>query len=233
MQTARGRLVTVLAMKKIGLLGFLSVALSACAANELKPAPTASQVGQLQSEGKGIVLIYTSLHAAGCRIVDAKIARPDSTNRYTSVQLYHLNAGDMRMLFNDKNLPAEVALPAGRYGIVGLECNTPGIKRSYYAKLTERNDILTGAGNVYERPLAVFDVQPGEVVDVGKLVVGNARPSTDRSLFGSKTGSFAVAVAPMPEPVVRNFQEKRPELYEKRVTRLMVTIPPSGAPASR
>lgn len=213
-------------MKQFGLLLCLGGVLSACAGNELVPPPKASQIGQLQSENKGIVLIYTSLHDAGCRTINAKIGRPDASNRYTSIELYHLNAGEFRILFNAKNMPAEIALPAGRYGIVGLECRIPGANHSYYAKVTERNDILTGAGNVYDRPLATFDVQPGEVVDVGNLVVGNARPTASPSFFGRNIGSFAVAVTPMPEAVLQNFATHRPELYEKRVSRLMATPPP-------
>jgi hypothetical protein len=201
-------------MRQLGLVVSASVLLSACVTNDLTPVPTAAQIGELRAGNKGVVVVYTSLHADKCQMVRADIARPDEANRYTSIESYSLNSSEIPLYFDHSKMPAQVALPAGRYGIVGLECKNPYRRQTFSAQLAGKNNFLDRSKNVYERPIATFEVKPGEVVDIGMLTLSSKR-----------AGSFTSAVAPIPEPVLQNFAAKKPDMAANLVGRAMVTTP--------
>ena len=72
---------------------------------------------------------------------------------------------------------------------------------------------------MYDRPIAIFKVGPGEVVDAGSLRVIERRGQA--TLF-EPTGSFSVTVTPTPDLLLQNLAERNPHLFKARVVRLMV-----------
>jgi hypothetical protein len=196
--------------------------LSACVTNDLTPPPTASQPGELPTDNKGVVVIYTSYHADRCQVIRVNLARPNEANRYSSVESYNINSSPIPIYLDHSTMPAQIALPEGRYGIVGLECNKPYRNQRAYANVSEKKDYLWGSTDIYDRPIATFDVQPGEVVDIGMLTIKTYHRTNVR-LF-APAAAFTASVTPIPGPVLQNFATNKPELAAKAVTRLMVIL---------
>lgn len=175
---------------------------------------------QLSLNGKGVVLVHTSLHDDGCHSIEAVLARPDGSGRWVSTS----SSAYLKGGFDLDKVPGQVALPAGEYGIVGLRCSQPYRNRSYFARAAQRGSILDGSGAVYDKPIATFAVAAGEVSDLGSLRLGTARLGS-AGPFGSN-GSFVAAVSPTPEPWLQNLAQSNPGLYGARIARPMVV--PAG-----
>jgi hypothetical protein len=161
-----------------------------------------------RAENKGIVLISTSLR---CPSVIARLARMSDQGRYA--QLNDLVALDT-LLMDNKGGPSRLALTPGRYGITSLKCP----RETYVAQATERRDILLGIGDIFDKPLATFDVSAGEVVDVGHLEVMEGR-----SRVTGRSYTFSTVAMPMPPSMLQKLAENYPELHKVRITRLMGT----------
>jgi hypothetical protein len=106
----------------------------------------------------------------------------------------------------------EVSLPAGQYGIFDISCRNRRGLGSLHLVAPYRPSPRTGLK--VPTPLAVFTVHPGEVVNIGTIVIV---PSGD--------ATFAHRVAPIPPELLAQFGTAKPNLAAPMVTRLM-TIPP-------
>jgi hypothetical protein len=133
-------------------------------------------------------LIYTTLHESRCQVITANIAkqRPSDDWESSPREIYTLVG-----LFEDRKRPSQIVMEAGRYGVTLLSCKAGNTTRTYYARTNK-------ASGHYDRPLAIFDVHPGEVVDVGKLVLLGA-PSGPKNWLGVRPSQFRTAAAPIPE----------------------------------
>jgi hypothetical protein len=127
--------------------------------------------------------------------------------------------------------PGQLKIPAGNYAIVELSS----------ALITASFPVLRGEGNVYQsqdakadwasghmawdRALATFKVEAGEVVDIGHIHVRAG--ATQSAGPGRRTGVFAVKVGPMPEQALKNLAERNPDLARARIVRTMVAATPT------
>lgn len=183
-------------------------------------------VEKLRAENKSIVIVHTSLHdqqyLARCDGITANLAQRDSEGQYVLGQTVTLKAP-----FDLKQIPSRIEVPAGEYGIVRLACVHPRGNSSYFnAKVAKRGSIMDGSGTVFEQPIAVFTVAPGEVVDIGSLRLSRQPRSTtptlgERLAPGGPPGAFIGLVTPIPDLWMKNLAEDDPKLYEARVVRPM------------
>jgi hypothetical protein len=162
----------------------------------------------LAAESKGIVLIHTSLHEDRCQTITGRVARRDAAGYYSSTESIALKS-----MLNIEQLPGQIVLPAGDYGIVSLYCQIPYNNKNY----TTRASHIDGR-SVYEKPLATFTVKAGEVVDVGSLRIGSPGPIPGRVV---STRLFRTSVTPIPEAWLSNLAAKDSKIYGARVVRPM------------
>jgi hypothetical protein len=192
--------------------------LSGCATNATFVAPN-TEVQKLAGENKGVVLLHTSLHDEPCHTIKAMLAKPDTFGRYAEAEWINV-----KFVTNRPKEPSQIALVAGDYGFVEFECQG-GQKRVYAARIVQLGNPLDRSGSVYERPIATFNVQAGEVVDIGSLQLAARRVGA----YGWQTSAFSAVVTPMPELWLQNLAAGKPNLHSARVTRLM-KVPPPGPP---
>jgi hypothetical protein len=191
----------------------LACVIAGCATNYTGISDGESVLDTLRAEKKGLVLIHTSLNDQRCAQVLATVAHPDASGRHVGGEEIAL-----KRILNRANAPIEVHLPAGDYGIVGLECRAGNVLRTFGMRATERGNILTGEGAIYDHPIATFSVHAGEFVDVGSLQL----PLRSTGTF-FQPGEFSAYVVPNGETVVQELAAKKPLVYAHLVRRLMVT----------
>jgi hypothetical protein len=199
---------------RFAILLALAPVVAACATNPTRVLDGDSVLANLRTEGKGIVLIHTTLHDHLCNSITAKVAHPDSDGRWVAGEEINL-----KLILNLRGDPSEVVLPAGDYGLVSLHCVSSLENRSFHARPLKRGNILTGEGAIYEQPIARFSVQAGEFVNVGSLQLS----STPSGVLGVPS-SFRAYVEPLDESKVQALAAKKPALYAQLVQRLM-TVP--------
>ncbi|HEY2135110.1 MAG TPA: hypothetical protein VGH49_04440 [Xanthobacteraceae bacterium] len=192
---------------------FLALAVAGCATNPTGLKDGESVLETLRTENKGIVLIHTALHDARCARVLARMAHPDASGRYISGEEVAL-----KRILNRSGAPIEVTLPAGDYGIVGLDCENGNQHRFFSMRAAESGNIFTGEGAVYAQPIAKFSLQAGEFVDVGSLQLPTQGTGT---LFGP-SGVFNAYVVPNADGVVQTLAAAKPAVYAHLVQRLMI-----------
>jgi hypothetical protein len=161
----------------------------------------------LTAENKGIVIIHTSLHEDRWQVITGTVARRDAAGYYSATEGIALKA-----MLNLEQLPGQVVLPAGDYAIVSLRCQQPYNNKSYSTRASQK-DGRSG----YEKPLATFKVNAGEVVDVGSLRIAGA----GRTPGFFSTALFRTSVTPIPESWLGNLAAKDPRIYSARVVRPM------------
>ena len=192
--------------------------LSGCASATAIPKIDDGEVAKLKNDNNAIVLLHPTLSGSTPAQVMITLARPNTRGQYEVVRSWLL-----KLPQDSAQLPGQITLPAGHYGIVELkaldEINyaaRKGRRREYIARnMTLEGPLLT---KVYERPIATFTVEAGEVVDIGNIQVIDG--PTQQGLFDQK-GSFAVKVGPMPEALLKNLADRSPALAKARVMRTM------------
>jgi hypothetical protein len=213
---------------------FLSLALllSACMQSHVG---TNINPGVLTNAGSGVVVLYTPItRGFGCHTGSVILATYDAAaGGYRGAERVYFQS--MGLLGGGLDV-SEINVPAGTYGIVSLGCGTSHQHSTWQAKVISRDGLFSVDSIVYEKPLAVFDVKPGEVVNIGSI-----RPLTTQPGMGWRTGSFVSIIEPLPSEVMARFQAARPDLAAVMVTRLMrapepspsasAPAPPAGAPA--
>jgi hypothetical protein len=196
---------------RIRLFFFLALALAGCAT--ASPQLEQGDVAHLLAENKGIVLIHTTLNDEAPAQVSVTLARRDDSGSYAVWRA----AVPIKFPLDSGKSPGQLTLPAGEYGIVELHALNSREARHFMA-----GDAKLGGlpmRKMYDRPIAIFKVGPGEVVDAGSLRVIERRGQA--TLF-EPTGSFSVTVTPTPDLLLQNLAERNPHLFKARVVRLMV-----------
>jgi hypothetical protein len=169
----------------------------------------------LTNAGSGVVVMYTPITRGwGCHTGSVILATYDAaTGGYRGAE--RVNFQSMGLLGGGLDV-SEINVPAGTYGIVELECGTSHQHSSWHSKVISRDGLFSVDSVVYEKALAIFDVKPGEVVNIGSI-----RPLTTQPGMGWRTGSFVSIIEPLPAEVMARFQAARPDLAAVMVTRLM------------
>jgi hypothetical protein len=177
----------------------------------------------LANAGSGIVILYTPITRRwGCHTGSVVLATHDAaTGGYRGAERVYFQS--MGLLGGGIDV-SEINVPGGTYGIVELECGTSHQHSSWHAKVISRDGLFSVDSVVYENALAIFDVKPGEVVNIGSI-----QPATTQMGMGWRTGSFVPIIEPLPPEVMVRFQAARPDLAAVMVTRLM-RPPPISAP---
>lgn len=196
----------------------LAVFLGGCASATAIPKVEESEVAKLKNDNNGIVLLHTALSGSTPAMVQVTLARPNARGHYEALRSWLL-----KLPQDSAQLPGQITLPAGHYGIVELkaldEINyaaRKGRRREYNARnMTLEGPLLT---KVYERPFATFTIEAGEVVDIGSIQMFDG--PTQQGLFEQK-GSFAIKIGPMPETLLKNLSDRSPTLAKARVVRTM------------
>jgi len=186
---------------------FAAAFLTGCTSTTAIPRVDESQIVKLKADNTGIVLMHTVVSGHTPNNVMVKLARPNARGHYEATRSYQLKIEQ-----DSSQLPGQLTLPAGHYGIVDLtvEDNIDYAARRMRSRGYHASDMkLEGPllNQVYERPIATFSVEAGEVVDIGSLQLIDG--PVQRDLFVNR-GSFAVKVTPMSEIVIKNLKERSP-----------------------
>jgi hypothetical protein len=205
----------------IPLLLLVAFAVAGCAGGAVLTKVDDGEIGKLKAENNAIILLYTSLNDIAGAQVMVKLARPNEKGRYIGWRSFQIKEHG-----GASASPGQLKIPAGSYAIVELSS----------ALVTASFPVQRGEGNVYQsqdaapdwasghmawdRALATFKVEAGEVVDIGHIQV-RAGP-TQSAAFGHRRGSFTVKVGPMPEQALKNLAERNPDLARARIIRTMV-----------
>jgi hypothetical protein len=190
----------------------LTAALAGCITTSGRHIDDAERA-QLRAENKSIVLLHTSLHDAGCHLIQARLAQPDASGRYVHGDLVSLRG------FYDPKVPSQLTLPAGDYAIVQLTCLIGKRSIHYNARVVQRGSILDASGTIYDRPIATFKVGTGEVVDIGSVRLPSK--TTPGGFFRAPRSEFIAIVTPIPAEWLAALAEGNPKLIQDRVVRPM------------
>jgi hypothetical protein len=161
----------------------------------------------LTAESRGIVIIHTSLHEDRCQTITGTVARRDAAGYYSATESITLKA-----MLNLEQLPGQIVLPAGDFAIASLRCGQPYANKAYATRTSQKD-----GHSVYEKPLATFKVNAGEVVDVGSLRIAAA----GRTPGFISSSLFRTSVTPIPEVWLANLAAKDPRIHSARVSRPM------------
>jgi hypothetical protein len=164
---------------------------------------------KLRAEGKSVVLLHTTLHEQRCDFVQAVLSQPNAEGHHVIGERLNIKSA-----YEFDQVPSQVMLSPGEYGIVELTCIRYRYRASVAAPVRERGSVWDGSGRVYERPIVSFKVGNGEVVDIGSLRMMRS-PGVGRS-------GLTAVVAPIPDPLLQNLAAKNPELMKARISRPMV-----------
>jgi hypothetical protein len=105
---------------------------------------------------------------------------------------------------------AETELDAGTYHVIGYGC----AKAKGVAVIAEKAD-----GTLYASSFASFKVEPGEIVNVGYLEFNVSK--VGHNALGRPL-DIRVGVIDWPLNELERYKQKRPEMFAKMTTRLMV-----------
>lgn len=205
----------------ISLAFFLAFTLAGCAGGAVLTKVDDGEIGKLKAENNAIILLYTSLNDIEGAQVMVKFARPNEKGRYIGWRSFQIKEHG-----GSAAAPGQLKIPAGSYAIV--ELSSALITASFPVLLGEseryRSQVATAdwaSGHMaWDRALATFKVEAGEVVDIGHVQV-RAGP-TENVGVGRRRGSFTVKVGPMPEQALKNLAERNPDLARARIVRTMV-----------
>jgi hypothetical protein len=170
--------------------------------------------GLLAADQKGVVVLHT--HISGkC---DGRGAL--YLSRFDAAENGWLRAAVIpgpSFVRNEDDPLTEYTLKAGEYGIVEVACDGGMAHVHLVAQRAPNSSLLR---EVVSRPLAIFTVGAGEVVNIGTLEAVSTGPK-----------SFTHRVTPIAPDLLARFQAAKPELAARMVTRLM-TVPPDPGNAS-
>jgi hypothetical protein len=211
-------------LHKISLLILIGLVLSGCS-GQLPALMEDAQVEKIRADNKGIVLVHTSLHEREyfnrCDTITAWLAQAHESGVYIQLPGYEALKGPFDLFME---MPSQIILTPGDYGIVGLSCSAHKREEKYFAKYARRP--AGSVGIAYEQPIVKFSVGPGEVVDIGSLRLPSRRvaPKNLIEMLGPARGEFAAVVQPIPDAALQKLASKSPNLFNARVVRPM-TVP--------
>lgn len=174
------------------------------------------------AEKTATVIIHTSLHEWNCLGINMGLAQKDASGRWVKGKTIILKG-----MFDSQQTPSQIELPAGAYGISHLGCIAR--RQAFSSRIVDKATMFDrNKPIIIDKPFATFRVLAGEVVDIGSLrmphgVVRQSDGSIALRSDGSIRHVFISVVTPTPATALRSFAEKNPELYRRRVVRLMVS----------
>jgi hypothetical protein len=186
------------------------VLLSGCASRLLE-----ISTEHLAADQKGVVVVFSDAPTVCTRPPNLVLGRFDPERNGWDFAGLIYNASINRANADDPLIEKE--LPAGEYGIVQMTCS-----RLVLGGFGGSQAVLLGVpwapGSrggraVIARPLAIFTVRGGEVVNIGAIVASSSGPKT-----------FTHKIGPIPPESLAQFEAAMPALSGRMVTRLM-TIP--------
>jgi hypothetical protein len=168
----------------------------------------------LAADQKGVVVLHTNItgkcHGRGALYLSRFDAGENGWLRATSIP-------GPSFIRNEDDPLTEHTLKAGEYGIVEIACDGGMAHVHLVAQKAPNSGLLR---EVVSRPLAIFAVGAGEVVNIGTLEAVSTGPK-----------SFSHRVTPIAPDLLARFQAAKPELAARMVTRLM-TVPADPGNAS-
>lgn len=170
---------------------------------------------KLRTQQRGVVIVHTSMHDYGCRPITAVLARPNEVGQFEIGQTVVL-----RHTLAFTKTPAAVELPAGEYGFVQLRCQQGRDVTTFNARVAKQGSLFNGPKTTYVAPIAKFNVQAGEVVDIGSLRLPT-RQVGEAKLFEMPKHVFTPVITPIPDEWLKKLAEAEPELYQARIVRPM------------
>jgi hypothetical protein len=196
--------------------------LSGCASRTLE-----ISTEHLAAAQKGVVVAFSDAPTVCAHPPNLVLGRfdPESNGWVPAGIVYHASID--RANADDPLIAKE--LPAGEYGIAQMGCarlGLGGLEGSGVMFGERWAPRSRGGRSVIVRPLAIFTVRGGEVVNIGAIVASESSPETF-----SHPGTFAHKIGPIPPESLAQFAATMPTLAGRMVTRLM-TIPAAPSPVS-
>ena len=192
----------------------LPLLLAACAAH-VNDDVLAS--GDLKASGKGVVVFDTSPMDPKCDVVGIVLGTYSSEYQLW-VESKTIIARDFGTTVSGE-IATERVLPAGQYGINVIICKTAAIRLVMRAGPYQGGLPFGPRFSGVPRPLAIFNVGAGEVVDIGSI-----------GTLKTGTYSFAPLFAPMTPAVRAAFVAAKPKLAAAMVSRPLVRLTPETQP---
>jgi hypothetical protein len=160
---------------------------------------------QLKSTNKAVAVMRIGSASPNCINVAVLLGTPEGAGyrRYTSIAVANIHS----IL---EPAVAETELDAGTYHVIGYGC----AKAKGVAVVAEKAD-----GTLYATSFASFKVEPGEIVNVGYLQFNVSH--VGRNAMGRPL-DIRVGVIDWPLNELERYKSKRPEMFAKMSTRLMV-----------
>lgn len=183
---------------------------------------------KLPAEKPGTVLMHTSMHDEHCITVTGTLAQPDASGRYVRVKEVTLK-GPHDFEYAHQKIPNRIVLPPGDYGFAQFKCAEARTTRALAAPIVQRGSVFDGSGTVYARPIVAFTVGPGEVVDIGSVLLPKHTPYR-RDVMGEKYESnYVPVIKPIPPSWLENLAATDAALHRARVVRPMTVLGPRQA----
>jgi hypothetical protein len=190
---------------KLGLTvaALLSFALTGCGGTSRVDASLTP--AQLKSTNTAVAVMRIGSASPNCINVAVLLGTPEGAGyrRYKSIAVANIHS----IL---EPAVAETELEAGTYHVIGYGC----AKAKGVAVVAEKAD-----GTLYASSFASFKVEPGEIVNVGYLQFNVSH--VGRNAIGRPL-DIRVGVIDWPLNELERYKLKRPEMFAKMTTRLMV-----------
>jgi hypothetical protein len=187
----------------LGLIACVFVTLTGCGGTSRVDSSITTT--QLKSTNTAVAIMRIGSASPVCVNVAVLLGTPEGAGyrRYKSIAVANIHS----IL---EPAVAETELAAGTYHIIGYGC----AKAKGVAVIAEKAD-----GTLYASSFASFKVEPGEIVNVGYLEFNVSR--FGQNAIGRPL-DIRVGVIDWPLNELERYKQKRPEMFAKMTTRLMV-----------
>jgi len=169
----------------------------------------------LRQQGKAVALIMATAPSEHCTFSYVVVGRREKQGFRALPALITERKNGL--------VVAEARLDAGRYHVVSYRCSKPG----QTAALGKGEDDGQQIFPIYAKSYASFTLEPGEIVNVGRLVV-NSRERIHGAFDGTIIADLRV-LEWAPDDLDA-FRRRRPNLSAQMKTRLMVPAPVAAVP---
>ena len=164
------------------------------------------RIHKIVQEKTGAGVAIAAMIRPGCESIDIVIGRVvDGKWQTKSVEVFY------KLFVKATGYGGMTSVPAGEYTVIGLVC-----------KSGKNRTNLNG-------PFATFQVNAGEVVNVGVLNLNYEL----EGFFNPKSGKMKKAIEPMQQDVLTDLKQKFPLVFPKAIERRMVLIGPTDVEIKR
>lgn len=182
----------------------LAIALGGCAVTTSVSDEVATQ--SLAKSKSGIAIMTMSMPGASCQTGSVLLGSKTADGDYERAAAVMF--GKTRV---DPHDIAQTELAAGTYHVLQVAC---GARHGRVVRQTvlgrQAGFALFGIGARWKRSWASFTIQPGEIVNLGHLIVSEDVLGLD------------IAVADLPPPALETFAREKPQLAGRMINRPMV-----------